>query len=330
MFKTNHLFLAGLAIACLSAQTQAAGAAETLESAMKEVAASLGPSLSESGLKKLAVVEFTDLNGYRSALGPFLAEELTTQLIVAKPGAFDFVERQQLVKVLEEQKLTSSSLFEAGSIASVGKVLGIQAIVTGSMADLGDEIKINTRVISVESARIVAAASTSFPRAGSAEVLLRQTGGTQGRSFGLAAKSTQASDVFFKNDQIQVTVESISLSNDKERLYLVLAIENISTETITLQLNKDKTSITASGGGQYGCGSVDGMTDQNQHSFTSFDARSRSIVSFSFYANRQIAEADYYSFSAIVNRGGNDHSPISIGISGIRLEPSTAAHSTKN
>ncbi len=53
---------------------------------MKEVAASLGPSLSESGLKKLAVVEFTDLNGYRSALGPFLAEELTTQLFEAKPG----------------------------------------------------------------------------------------------------------------------------------------------------------------------------------------------------------------------------------------------------
>lgn len=326
MIVRNLIFLA-CTLSILMTGSSAKGA-DSLESAMKEVAASLGPSLSESGLKKLAVVEFTDLNGYRSALGPFLAEELTTQLFEAKPGAFDFVERQQLAKVLAEQKLTSSSLFEAGSIASVGKVLGIQAIVTGSIADLGEEIKVNTRVISVESARIVAAASAKFPRKGSVETLLRQTGGVGPPGAGLPAKQTQTSDVYFANKLLQITVDSISMNSDKDQIHLVLAIENTTSEDLSLSLKSSDASLTASSGESYGCTSVTGFGSNGFWGWTVFSPHSRTIISLSFSPSlfenpKKQMSPGFYSFSASMNRlVDKDAVSFSVGISGIRLQDS--------
>lgn len=323
MINAKNVFLRGFVGFWLAGATAVYGA-ETPEAAMKEVAASLGGSLSGLGLKKLAVAEFADLNGYRSALGPFLAEELTTHLFETKPGAFDFVERQQLVKVLEELKLTSSSLFEAGGIASVGKALGIQAVVTGSMADLGNEIKINIRVISVESARIVASASAKFPREESAETLLRQTGGATLRGSGLPGKPAQTSDVYFRNDLVQLTVDSISFSNSRESINLALALENLTDQDLNLHLVCSETSLTSSHGNKYICRNVQGINGEKYYfPWTAFGPRSRSILSFSFDASKNSA-ADYYSFSTVFARPGKE-APVhfSAGISGIRLQDRT-------
>lgn len=306
-----------LTMVLLTYTCPAAEAAETIEAAMKEVAASLGPALADSGLKKLAVVELTDIAGYRSALGPFLAEELTTQLFAAKPGTFDFVERQQLAKVLEEQKLTSSSLFEGTSLVSVGKVLGIQAIITGSMADLGDQIKINTRVISVESARIVAASSTSFPRQGAAEALLRQSGTPYGGSNGFN-KPTQAADVFFRNALVQITVESISVNHQKDRIHLVLALENLTDKPLYLRFTSYAT-LTSSTTGNLSVRATNGI-DPHNSDFTTFDARKKTLISMTSDSGKPVA--GFYSLSARLDRwvDNDNRSTFSIGIAGIRLD----------
>jgi curli biogenesis system outer membrane secretion channel CsgG len=103
-------------------------ASSDLENSIHTLAVQMADAMASGSVRKLAVVEFSDLNGYRSTLGPFITEELTTQLMVVKPGAFDIVERQQLAKVLEEQKLGATAILDAESIAKVGRSLASRSL----------------------------------------------------------------------------------------------------------------------------------------------------------------------------------------------------------
>lgn len=220
--------------------------AQDLESGVKAIATSLSESLMSGDVRKIAVVEFTNLTGYKSALEAFVAEELVTQLFVAKPGAFDVVERRQLTKVLAEQQLSSSALFDADTIARVGEILGIQAIVTGSIADLGEEIKINARVISVATAKVFAATSAKSPKKGMVDALMRQAAGPTSLSSSApggasANRQAQQSDVFFQNSFMRITVDSISLTKDKKGATIALLLENL--EAVDLRLALDCPSM---------------------------------------------------------------------------------------
>ncbi|MFQ5688322.1 MAG: FlgO family outer membrane protein, partial [Candidatus Scalindua sp.] len=141
-------------------------AASNLEEGIKELAQQISNNMIKTGKKKIAVVEFSDLDGMITAFGQHLAEELITELFLASPGQFEVVERRQLMKVLSEQRLTMSGLLDAKAMESVGKILGIEAIVTGSMTDLESSIKINARMIGIETARVFAVARTSIPKIG--------------------------------------------------------------------------------------------------------------------------------------------------------------------
>jgi len=138
-------------------------AAADLESGISQLSQQISKNMTESGKKAIAVVEFSDLDGNITAFGQFLAEELITQLFMISPGQFEVVERRQLMKVLSEQRLTMSGLLDAKAMESVGKILGIEAIVTGSVANLGSVVKVNARLIGVDTARVFAVAATKIP-----------------------------------------------------------------------------------------------------------------------------------------------------------------------
>jgi TolB-like protein len=153
-------------------------AASNLEEGIKELAQQISSNMVKTGKKKIAVVEFSDLDGMVTAFGQHLAEELITELFLISPGQFEVVERRQLMKVLSEQRLTMSGLLDAKAMESVGKILGIEAIVTGSMTDLDSSIKINARMIGIETARVFAVARTSIPKIGIVAKLMAKEANT--------------------------------------------------------------------------------------------------------------------------------------------------------
>lgn len=119
-------------------------------------------SLSEEKKSKIAIMEFPDLHGNTSELGKFIPEELTTRLFLTR--RFDVVERSLLNKVLEEQNLGMTGLVDVSSAARVGQMLGVEAIVTGTITDLGHAIRINARVIATETAGVFAVSSVSIEK----------------------------------------------------------------------------------------------------------------------------------------------------------------------
>ncbi len=124
-----------------------------LENLTKQIASDL------SKKSKIAVIEFSNLQGQTTELGRYLAEELITRLYQTKK--FEVIERQLLNKVMREHQLNFSGLVDPGSAKELGRILGVDAIATGTVTDLGNSIKINARLISTETGEIFSVASVS-------------------------------------------------------------------------------------------------------------------------------------------------------------------------
>lgn len=106
---------------------------------------------------KIAVLDFEMIGDKMetASIGAIISEWFITGIV--KSGRFDVVERAMLQKILAEQKLGASGVIDEQSAAALGKVLGVKAIISGSLLKLEDAIDINARVISVESGSIIAA-----------------------------------------------------------------------------------------------------------------------------------------------------------------------------
>lgn len=106
---------------------------------------------------RIAVLDF-EMIGDRTetaALGAIISEWFTTGIV--KSGRFDVVERAMLLKILAEQKLGASGMVDEQSVAVLGKVLGVKAIISGSLLKLQDVVEINARVVGVENGAVIVA-----------------------------------------------------------------------------------------------------------------------------------------------------------------------------
>ena len=117
-------------------------------------------SLTETRKSRIAVIDFSDLEGNVTEFGKYLSEELITRLF--KTLRFEVVERRMLIKVIKEHKLSYTHFFDEESVKDIGKFLGVDAIASGSVSDLGGSVKVNARLIDTETGSIFAVAAVEF------------------------------------------------------------------------------------------------------------------------------------------------------------------------
>lgn len=133
--------------------------AEPLETIAKRLSKPLKPLK----ITRIAVLTFPFTNGYISSGSSIIAERLTT-LMVERGGA-EVVERTLLDKAMSEIRLGMSGALNPDSTQKLGKILGVTAIVTGTLNDLeNQQTEINARLIDSETGAILAAASTRVNR----------------------------------------------------------------------------------------------------------------------------------------------------------------------
>jgi len=131
-----------------------------LDNSLSDLTTQITNSITEDGKKKIAVIEFSDLEGNVTQFGKYLAEELITRLFRTKK--FEVVERQLLNKVLSEQKLGITGLIDDKSAIAIGKILGVDAIVSGTITDFVTDLKVNARIISTETGKVFGVAATNI------------------------------------------------------------------------------------------------------------------------------------------------------------------------
>lgn len=85
--------------------------------------------------RRVGIVDFENKTAYGTRLGSAASDILVTELV--KSGKFIVVERDKMAKLMEEQKLGMTGAIDPKTAASVGKMLGLNAIVTGSISQFG-------------------------------------------------------------------------------------------------------------------------------------------------------------------------------------------------
>jgi len=85
--------------------------------------------------RRVGIVDFENKTAYGTRLGTAASDILVTELV--KSGKFIVVERDKMNRLMEEQKLGMTGAIDPKTAASVGKMLGLNAIVTGSISQFG-------------------------------------------------------------------------------------------------------------------------------------------------------------------------------------------------
>ena len=141
-----------------------------LEKGITELSQQIASKVSQQHKTTIAVIEFSDLRGSVTDFGRFLAEELITRLYSTQK--FKVIERQLLNRVISEQKLNLSGMVDPKSAKELGKLLGVDAIVSGTITDLVKTLRVNARLISTQTGEIFAVASSEIAKDESVKELI--------------------------------------------------------------------------------------------------------------------------------------------------------------
>jgi TolB-like protein len=154
--------LAVIFTATSAAQEQNAGTAEEAATAIADqFISSIRP---QPGGKqpRIAVQDLTGIDGRVTNLGRFLAEEVLTNLFSS--GGFSIIERRHLRKIMEEKGLLQKGITQADPrlLEEIGRILGADAIVAGTIADGAGNRVVTARVISTKDGEILAVARATL------------------------------------------------------------------------------------------------------------------------------------------------------------------------
>ncbi|MFH1562990.1 MAG: FlgO family outer membrane protein [Nitrospirota bacterium] len=177
-------------------------AAGNLETAMVDLSTQLSQYVSTPKELTIGVVEFQNLSYKNTNMEKFLCEELTNQLFLTKK--FKVIEKSQLYKVIEEQKLSLNQVVDPENAGKIGKILGIDGILIGSIAEKDNSIVINARIVNVAQGEILATANVNIPI--DKQILI-----LQGREIPLELQTPGSIVVVSDIEKAEVLLDNVSL-----------------------------------------------------------------------------------------------------------------------
>ncbi len=159
MKKTTFLLLLFCAITLpLSAQTDAFD--KEIAIIVSHLAAKMR---TKTDIKNVAIADFSKLDGTPTELGKYLAEQFSDVMVNAAT-TFSIVDRGRLNFLLKEAGLDAKGLLDPNSVAKLGKLKGIDAIVIGTLTSVGENLNVNVKAINLETAVILASSKGALRR----------------------------------------------------------------------------------------------------------------------------------------------------------------------
>lgn len=107
-------------------------------------------------LNSIAVVDL-EMPEYLKTQQISLSDRLRSEL--GNTGQFIVVERNKMKQILDEQVLSASGLVDSSSAVRLGKLLGVNQVVAGSVAKVGNVFSVSVRLIDVETGEIAVTAN---------------------------------------------------------------------------------------------------------------------------------------------------------------------------
>jgi TolB-like protein len=206
-------------------------AQKILFDAVSDLATQIAKHVTKEQKTRVAVIPFRELGGEPTLFGTYVAEELVTDLVIT--SGLDLVERTTLDKVMGELKLNESGAIDPAAAKQVGKLVGADAIVTGTITDLQSYVGVNCRMIDTQTGRIFAAAEAKIAKDDDVKkimgVPMAHVAATHSKETPLAGGQQSSKQPMFEVDSYRITAESLR------------KVGNTATLLLTLESHADKT-----------------------------------------------------------------------------------------
>ncbi len=141
------------------------------EKEIEQLSSAMAEKIADKGKKTVAVVDFTDLEGNVTQLDRFIAEEFSVALAGAGKG-FRVIDRTHLKSIIKEHKLSATGLIDPEAARKLGKIAGVDALVTGTLTPFGDNVRLTVKVLDSETADIIDSAKSNFAKTQAIDELL--------------------------------------------------------------------------------------------------------------------------------------------------------------
>ena len=103
---------------------------------------------------RVAITEFTYGDEFNSFTRN-VQDILYTNLI---QRGMTVIEREKMEQVMEELAKSFSGMIDSATAAEIGKMLGVEAVIVGTVADMGDSVDLRARLVDVEKGAAITAA----------------------------------------------------------------------------------------------------------------------------------------------------------------------------
>ena len=224
----NRLLLTVLlAIATLWALP--AHAALQYEESLKQLAEGVIADAVKAKRGRLAVVDFTDAKGIVTPIGQFLAEELSTQILVA--GELKVVDRTMVGSTLKKFHVTQLGPAQAKAVKRVATAVRADVFVTGSYLESPDDFRVTVKLLSPSTMQSLGATRGTIPKTGPLAELVKEANKPPVVKVDISAKSAPPPGLgSHSNEYYQLVVTALH-RRDKQ-VTVDLTIENKSSRDV--------------------------------------------------------------------------------------------------
>jgi TolB-like protein len=224
-------------------------AQKTVTEGIPALAVDISAGISRQHKPRVAVMPFSELQGPRTSLGVYIAESLTTQLVNAD---VDVVERRMLERVLDKLRVDATGAIDAETAKAVGREAGVEAIITGTIADLQSAIAVNARVIDAATGRIITAAEVLITRDEMVETMLAELLRPSSASpvASVAGGAANPRNLTWADGPARITIENSE--RKRNAIELTLLFQNPGAKP--LQVSARRYALTDEHGDEYGFG----------------------------------------------------------------------------
>jgi TolB-like protein len=169
-----------------------------VESGIDDLARQIVERSQSDGGTTIAISAFPHVDDTCSELSNFLVDELVLSLFSVPNADLQIIERSQLGRIFSELELSMSGAVDANTTQELGRIHGVDTLLVGSLTTIGDDLRVNARLINTETAQVYSAAAVNVPKTSTLEDLMERpstTGCTMtpsGQSDGASAQSADS------------------------------------------------------------------------------------------------------------------------------------------
>lgn len=236
---------------CLMLGGFTAEAAENLEIGINELAREIVATTQGAEEQTIAVGAFVHRDGSCSDLTNLIYDELVYSLFSNAGETINVIERAELEQIFSEQELSVSGDIDIETAKELGRISGVDAIALGSISDYGDQIRINSRLVSAETGRVAAVARTDFPLTDSTRDLMknrsksfcgfREAGASGNQTMTVGSGSAEPSTTFM-TEEFSVSLVAVAAEDDGTVSRLVFDINNLTDSQVHFTLFQPRMS----------------------------------------------------------------------------------------